>query len=395
MGLTGQRADLLPSPGVNAQLARDTIELKSTRGIPSKACNLMVVPLLEELAGWPPGSYAREPEAVYRDSLLAWGACSCDQWIPRNPLTMAEAGFAAGAQRGSTTGAEVIVVDGVAIDSAEAVVEHLERTAFPRLEQAAAAIDLADEAGVAAAAAELVRREAETQAFFGPDLLKVPYGGGFQAIPTLAYQTYGYQHYFTAYGLYPDVLERHFALQADLGVKVHTVAARAYREGGLPPVLRLDHDMCDSRGPLVSLRSLERRWFPHFARSLAPLLAAGIQLLWHCDGNVMPMVPGLLACGVTGFQGFQYEDGVDYVRLCRMTGRDGAPLAIWAGVSVSTTLPHGTREDVRRELAWLVEHGPRVGLFLGASSSIAPGTNPENVRTFLEGLRHYRERGRS
>ena len=71
MGMARRRTDLLASPGANAQLARDTIELRSVRGIPSQACNLMVVPLLEELAGWPPGSYAREPEAVYRDSLLA------------------------------------------------------------------------------------------------------------------------------------------------------------------------------------------------------------------------------------------------------------------------------------------------------------------------------------
>ena len=71
MGIAGRRTDLLTSPGANAHLARDTIELRSTRGIPTQAFNLMVVPLLEELAGRPPGSYAREPEAVYRDSLLA------------------------------------------------------------------------------------------------------------------------------------------------------------------------------------------------------------------------------------------------------------------------------------------------------------------------------------
>ncbi|MCZ7646410.1 MAG: hypothetical protein M5U26_14185 [Planctomycetota bacterium] len=33
-------------------------------------------------------------------------------------------------------------------------------------------------------------------------------------------------------------------------------------------------------------------------------------------------------------------------------------------------------------------------LFLGASSSITPGTNPDHVRMLLEGLRHYRENGR-
>jgi len=382
------------SLGENARLALDTIALKSRREIPGKSMNVMVVPLLEELAGAAPGSYGVDPETVYRDFQLACGACSCDQWIPRNPLTMTETGFDAGTERRSTTGAREIMVDGMVIDSPEAVVEHMEGVAFPRLRRRTAQMDLDDEQAVAAAVQALLRRETETQGFFGPDLLKIPYGSGFQCFPTLAYGTYGYEHYFTAYGLYPEVMERHFSLQAELGVKVHSIAARAYREGKLPPVLRLDHDMCDSRGPLVKVETLDELWFPHFARSIEPLLAAGIRLLWHCDGNVMDMVPRLIEAGVGGFQGFQYEAGVDYRALCSMTDRQGGPLIIWAGVSVTTTLPHGTREDVARELTRLVEEGPPVGLFLGASSSITPGTNPDNIKTLIEGLTYYREHGR-
>jgi hypothetical protein len=85
---------------------------------------------------------------------------------------------------------------------------------------------------------------------------------------------------------------------------------------------------------------------------------------------------------------------MDYEAICKMTDRDGGPLMIWAGASVTTTLPHGTTDDVVKELKWLVEHGPPVGLVLGASSSVAPATNRENVRTLIEGLQHYRENGR-
>ena len=108
----------------------------------------------------------------------------------------------------------------------------------------------------------------------------------------------------------------------------------------------------------------------------------------------MQMVPRLIESGVSGFQGFQYEDGMDYERICRMTDRDGEPLLIWAGVSVTRTLPFGTSQDVKRELAWLVEAGPKQGLFLGASSSVTPGTSHENIRTMIEGFHHYRRHGR-
>ena len=131
-----------------------------------------------------------------------------------------------------------------------------------------------------------------------------------------------------------------------------------------------------------------------FARAIAPYLDAGIRLIWHCDGNLMDMVPRLLACGLGGFQGFQYEDGMDYEAICRMKDRNGGPLLIWGGVSVTKTLPHGTREDVKKEMKWLVRHAPPAGFSLAASSSVAPGTNRENIKTMMEGLKYYREHGR-
>jgi predicted dehydrogenase len=41
-----------------------------------------------------------------------------------------------------------------------------------------------------------------------------------------------------------------------------------------------------------------------------------------------------------------------------------------------------------------VENGPKQGLFLGASSSITPGTKRENIKALIEGLKYYREHGR-
>jgi len=123
-------------------------------------------------------------------------------------------------------------------------------------------------------------------------------------------------------------------------------------------------------------------------------LKAGIRLLWHCDGNLMKMVPRLIEAGIGGFQGFQYEDGMDYIKICGMKTRDGAPLMIWAGVSVTRTLPWGTSDDVTKEMKWLVDNGPRVGLVLGGSSSMAPGVPLANIRAMIAGRTYYRTHGR-
>jgi uroporphyrinogen-III decarboxylase len=86
---------------------------------------------------------------------------------------------------------------------------------------------------------------------------------------------------------------------------------------------------------------------------------------------------------------------MDYESICRMKTRDGGNLFIIGGVSVTTTLPHGSPADVRQEIDWLVEKGPKVGFMLGCSSSIAPGVPIENMKAMAEGFAYYRNRGNS
>ena len=375
----------------NAQLALDTIALRPTRGVPAWMVNDMQWAHLEELSGNSPGSYEKDPVRVYCEFQLQAGACFIDHWIPKNPLSMRDQGYGLDAARGATTGAEQIIRDGMMIDSPEAVVAHMEKVLFPQWE--------AWGGKLAACADEEVRKriseEVEVQKLFGMNMLKGPYGSSFTSFPGLHYYEYGYENYFMAYALYPDVMERGFKIHADASVIHNRIAARAIVEGGLPRLVRLDHDMADSRGMLVDIQTLDKIWFPHFARAIHPLLDAGIRLIWHCDGNLMEMVPRLLECGIGGFQGFQYEDGMDYEKICQMRTRDGDDLFVIAGVSVTTTLPLGKPAEIKRQIDWLVEKGPKVGLMLGCSSSIAPGVPLENLKTLIAGLAHYRQYGRN
>jgi hypothetical protein len=124
------------------------------------------------------------------------------------------------------------------------------------------------------------------------------------------------------------------------------------------------------------------------------VLQADYQLIWHCDGDLSQMVPRLLDVGLVGFQGFQYEHNMDYELICSLRTRDGEEPLIIGGVSVTTTLPHGSPQDVKDELRWLVDRGPRERLLLAATSTIAPGVPWENLVTLIEGLQYYQEHGR-
>ena len=382
-----------PHLGPNAQAAADTLAMKPAMGIPHTCIHMMEIGELEHFSGHQPGDYLRDPTRIYLAFQQAIHTSFIDQWIPENPKVMTAAGYESHHQRTATEGAEDVVLDGLRIDSPEAVVEHMERFVFPWLRQSAADCKVDDPAWLDAAAMEWVRKEQDIQALFGPDMLKAPYDR-FGQFPGLRYFSYGYANYFMAYALYPGVMEQDFSLQADLHERKNRIAVRAYDLGNLPRIKRLDHDMADSRGALVRIDSLDRLWFPHFVRAIKPLVDAGVLLLWHCDGNLMQMVPRLIEAGIRGFQGFQYEDGMDYENICHMTDRAGGPLMIWAGVSVTRTLPHGTPQDVRDELKWLVANGPRIGLVLGCSSSMAPGVPRANTVALLEGLEYYRVHGR-
>jgi len=372
----------------SVDLALDTIMQRSRPGIPAWLINPMELRMIDRIAGEPEGTYKKEPIATYRKMLINGGCCMVDQWIPENPLTMGVSGYDSDTPRGATTGAEARTLDGIRIDSPEAVVEHLESIVFPKLIENRETHDQV----------EIINRiqqgERSVQRILGEALLKVPYGN-LVAFPRFRYTTYGYENYFMAYALYPEVIEKDFSLQADRAEVQNQAFVRAVATGSLPPLIRLDHDMADSRGTLVDIRSLDRIWLPHFARSVAPVRAGGIRMIWHCDGNLSAMVPRLLEAGLHGFQGFQYEDGMDYEAICGMKTRDGDPLVIIAGVSVTQTLPYGTPDDVRTEMKWLVKNGPKTGLFLGASSSIAPGVPWANLEALTEGFHYYRKQGRS
>ncbi|HNT35468.1 MAG TPA: hypothetical protein PKH07_10775, partial [bacterium] len=122
------------------QLALDTIQQKPTQGIPSWMLHVMQHSHIERLADCEPGRYKADPENVYIRMQQRIGTCLLDQYIPTNPLTMGDHGFEEN-QPGACRGADTIIVDGMFIDSPEAVVEHLETCVFPEVRRQISAFD--------------------------------------------------------------------------------------------------------------------------------------------------------------------------------------------------------------------------------------------------------------
>ena len=70
----------------------------------------------------------------------------------------------------------------------------------------------------------------------------------------------------------------------------------------------------------------------------------------------------------------------------------GDRLSFCGGVSVQSTLPFGTPEDVEREVRYLIDTlGEGGGFILGPSHAIQAGTPPENVVAMLRAAGRYDE----
>ncbi len=114
----------------------------------------------------------------------------------------------------------------------------------------------------------------------------------------------------------------------------------------------------------------------------------GAKVIYHTDGSVMDAVGGLADMGIDVLQALQFSaDNMDPVRLKAAHGRR---LCFEGGVSVQTTLPFGSVEDVRQEVRQRIDVlGRGGGYILGPSHWIQAGTPPANILAMFETAMSY------
>ncbi len=199
------------------------------------------------------------------------------------------------------------------------------------------------------------------------------------------YTRFGYENYLVCAGLYPEALRRyyhHSAMNARL--RNHAIV-RAIERHHLAPFVYGGQDICGSGGPLMSPAMLRDLYFPELKWAMEPLIEAGIGVTWHCDGNILPILRDLLDLGIMGLQGFEEEHGPRWEEMCALKAPDGWPISVWGCVSVTSTLPHGTPEEVREavERSYTVAGRGR-GHVLSSTSSILPETPQANIDALFD-----------
>ena len=213
---------------------------------------------------------------------------------------------------------------------------------------------------------------------FAPKTMYVPGAGcGFHAV----YGLMGLELFSYAMFDRPDEVQR---LQDGFSRQSVAVAELAAAER-LAPLFFIGDDIAYKDKLMFSPDYLRRTCVRMIAAMCEPLNRAGIQVVFHSDGNLNDILDDLVEAGIAGINPIEPLAGMDIGQLKR---RYGKRLILVGNVDCSVVLPLGTRDQViEATRACLRAAAPGGGHFIGSSSELTPATPLENALAFYETCR--------
>jgi hypothetical protein len=212
--------------------------------------------------------------------------------------------------------------------------------------------------------------------------------GGIEPVPNFweigghfpLYTEFGYTAFWIACAQYPEAVGKIWWARSLHSRERAKILLKLYREFDLIPLMFCGEDLCNNNGPMVSPAMLRKYYLPSVKMIIEPLVDSGIRLIHHCDGDIRIFLQDFLDIGFSGFQGFQYELGIDLYDLMKLRCTFGE-LLLFTGLSVSRTLPFGSLSDIQEEVDYFIDatDGGR-GMFLFTSNVTGVEVPPENIK---------------
>jgi uroporphyrinogen decarboxylase len=160
--------------------------------------------------------------------------------------------------------------------------------------------------------------------------------------------------------------------------------------GGID-LFMMGDDFGAQHGPIISVEAWRRLFKPGFRAYIALAHEFGIPVMHHTCGDVRALIPDFIESGLDVLQSLQPRAGMDLAWLKREYGRD---LCFHGSIDIQQTLPHGTPEDIRAEVADRIRAGARDGgVILCTAHDIPPETPIDNVLALFDAYRDLGGRG--
>jgi uroporphyrinogen decarboxylase len=144
-------------------------------------------------------------------------------------------------------------------------------------------------------------------------------------------------------------------------------------------------DLGTQRSLLLSPAMFRRFIKPRLARMIEVAHSYGVRVFHHDDGAIRPLIPELIEIGIDLLNPIQWRcAGMEREGLARDFG---ASLVFHGGVDNQQTLPFGTPDDVRRQVAENIAifHGGK-GYIVAPCHNIQANTPTENILAMYEAV---------
>ena len=150
-------------------------------------------------------------------------------------------------------------------------------------------------------------------------------------------------------------------------------------------VLIMGDDLGSQRAPFISTAMYRELIKPYHCELVSAIKErTQARILYHSDGNIYPLLNDLIETGIDVLNPVHVaaQDMGDTARLKR---EFGSRLSFCGAIDTQQVLPHGTTDDVRREVRRRIKDlAPGGGYILASVHCIQPDVPPENVCALFE-----------
>ncbi len=176
----------------------------------------------------------------------------------------------------------------------------------------------------------------QQQADWGEDCYWMPCGAGVNLMSTFG--EVGLEAFSYYLADCPDVIDEVLEMRTFDAVRW----VSHYPDDHGVAAMMMGDDIAFKSGPIFSPAWFEKHYFHRLARICDAYHAKGIKVMFHSDGNIMPILPQLVEAGIDALNPIEVMAGMDIADIHRRYPQ----LFMTGGIDVSELLPFGTPEQV-------------------------------------------------
>ena len=185
-------------------------------------------------------------------------------------------------------------------------------------------------------------------------------------------------HLFSFYD-YPDLMKK---INEDL-LQYHLFVIEEFCSILTPDFMTIAEDMSYNHGPMLSRECYYEFIAPYYKILTKALKDKGIKILVDTDGDVTPLIPWLLDCGIEGILPLERQAGVDVNAI-----RESYPELIMLGAYDKTIMCKG-EAAMRKEFERILP-AMKSGRYLPAvDHQTPPDVSLENYKCYVKLLKEY------